>query len=70
MNDERITELLRQSIGRAPERELKHDLWPMMRQRIDQSTLRVSPFDWALIAALIAWFIVFPESIVAVLYHL
>ena len=70
MNDERIRQLLQQSIGGLPEPELRRDLWPAMRERIEQRTLRLSPFDWALIAAVIAMCMIFPESILAILYHL
>jgi len=28
-------------------RELKRDLWPDMRRRLDAQTLRVSRLDWA-----------------------
>ena len=50
--------------------ELKRDLWPDMHRRLDERTLRVSLFDWALIAAVAVWVIVFPEAAVALLYHL
>lgn len=70
MNDERVRQLLQQSIGSLGEAELRRDLWPAMRERIEQRTLRVSPFDWALIAAIIALCVIFPEAIFAILYHL
>jgi hypothetical protein len=69
MTDDRVKELLRASIGRV-DVELKGDLWPEMRRRIDERTIRVSAFDWALIAAVIVWFAMFPEAVLAVLYHL
>lgn len=50
--------------------ELRRDLWPDMRRRLDQRTLRVSLLDWALIAAVVGWIAVFPESALALLYHL
>ena len=54
--------------------ELKRDLWPDMRRRldegIDERTLRVSLLDWALLAAVAAWMIAFPEGVLALLYHL
>lgn len=69
MNEERLKELLR---GTFPDDdvELKRDLWPQMRQRLDQRTMRISAFDWALIAAVLAWSILFPEGMLAILYHL
>ena len=50
--------------------ELKRDLWPAMRRRIEERTIRVSLFDWALIAAVLTWVIAFPEGVLALLYHL
>ena len=50
--------------------ELKRDLWPDLRRRIDERSVRVSIFDWALIAAIVAWAVAFPEGVLALLYHL
>ena len=50
--------------------ELERDLWPDLRRRIDERTVRVSLLDWALIAAIVVWVIVFPEGALALLYHL
>ncbi len=50
--------------------DLKRDLWPDMRRRLETRTLRVSFFDWALIAAVMASVVVFPGAALAVLYHL
>ena len=50
--------------------ELRRDLWPDMRRRLDERTIRVSLLDWALIAAVIAWIAAFPEGALALLYHL
>ena len=50
--------------------ELKRDLWPDMRRRLDERTFRVSLVDWALIAAILATVVAFPESALALLYHL
>lgn len=69
MTDERLKELLRSALD-VNDVELKRDLWPQMRERIDQKTLRVSVFDWALIAAVVASVIVFPQGLIAILYHL
>jgi hypothetical protein len=69
MNDDRMQELLRRAIAPA-ETEPARDLWPDMRRRIDERTLRVSWLDWALVAATLAFCAVFPESILPLLYHL
>ena len=50
--------------------ELKRDLWPDMRRRLDERTLRVSLLDWALLAAVAAWMFAFPREVLALLYHL
>ncbi len=50
--------------------DLKRDLWPDVRRRIDQRSVRVSLLDWALIAAVVAWAVAFPEGLLALLYHL
>jgi hypothetical protein len=69
-NDERIRESLRKSIAPAAERELKRDLWPQMLRRLDQRSLRVPWFDWALVVLLVALFAIFPGVIPVLLYHL
>lgn len=69
MTDDEIQRLLEDALPPAdagPDR----DLWPAMRARLDQQKLRVSPFDWALIAAVLAWIIAFPKELLVLLYHL
>jgi hypothetical protein len=65
-------------------RELDHDLWPKMLQRIDDracdrhwlavlfspSAMSAVPwFDWALLAVVIVGVCIFPKSIPIWLYH-
>ena len=50
--------------------ELRRDLWPDMRQRLDRQTMRVSAFDWALIAVVIVSIALFPQQVLTILYHL
>ncbi len=69
-NDERIRERLRKSIAPAADRELKRDLWPQMLRRLDERSLRVPWFDWALAALLAALILFFPKVIPALLYQL
>lgn len=86
MNEEeqkRIADLVKQSL-RPMNRELTHDLWPQMLQRLDASArdrqwyaALLSPaalssvpwFDWALLAVLIVGVCAFPKSIPIWLYH-
>jgi hypothetical protein len=69
MNDERLQSLLRDAVA-GQDSELKHDLWPAMRTRLAARAIRVSAFDWVLIAASIGWAIVFPDAALTLLYHL
>ena len=70
LNDERIRASLRKSIAPVAERELKRDLWPQMLRRLDERSLRVPWFDWALAALLAALILFFPKVIPALLYQL
>lgn len=70
---ERIEQLLKQSLpptNLQPRAELQRDLWPTMLQRLDQRSLAVPWFDWALLAAVVAGFVLFPSAIPVLLYHL
>ena len=50
--------------------ELRRDLWPQMRARLDERPVAFSRFDWALVAAVLIWIVIFPQSVIALLYHL
>jgi hypothetical protein len=65
-----MNDLLKTALPPVKDLELKHDLWPAMRQRIDERTIRVPIWDWALIAAVLAWVAIFPQAALALLYHL
>jgi hypothetical protein len=75
-----LEELLRRSIPplRDADVELHRDLWPQLKQRLDQENardharqpLRIPWFDWALAALAVAALIFFPAVIPALLYHL
>ena len=65
-----MNELLKSALPPVKDLELKHDLWPAMRQRIDERTIRLPIWDWALIAAVFAWVAIFPQAALALLYHL
>ena len=70
---ERIKQLLRNSLppisGRI-EAELRRDLWPTMLKRLEAGPAAVPWFDWALLAAVVAWLVFFPGAIPVLLYHL
>ncbi len=65
-----MKDLLKSALPPVKDLELKHDLWPAMRRRIDERTIRVPIWDWALIAAVLAWVAIFPQSVLVLLYHL
>lgn len=68
--DERMRDLLKRAVGPAADPELKRDLWPEMRERIERPAIRVPWWDWALAAAVILCCLLFPGVIPAVLHQL
>jgi hypothetical protein len=69
-SDENLRDLVRRAIGPA-DPELKRDLWPRMRARIEETPpARVPWWDWALAAAVAGCLVAFPAAIPALLYQL
>lgn len=69
-NDEKLRNFLRRALPPMPDPELKRDLWPEMLRKLDETPVRASWLDWALIALVMAWFFIFPEAIPGLLYQL
>jgi hypothetical protein len=72
-DQERIRYLLKQSLrptGTHPRATLVRDLWPAMLRRVEQRSVAVPWFDWALLGVLIACLALFPRAIPILLYHL
>jgi hypothetical protein len=67
---EELRKLLQSAIEPLEERELKQDLWPRMLRRLEQQSIRPPWFDWALVALVLIWFLLFPEVIPGLLYQL
>ena len=65
-----VKKLLKGSLPPTRGAELQRDLWPAMLRRLDQRTIRVPWWDWALIATLAAMIFLFPGIIPALLYQL
>jgi hypothetical protein len=63
-----MKELLRGALPPV-DTSLRRDLWPEMQTRLQPSP-RFSRFDWALAAAVLIWIVLFPQSVIALLYHL
>jgi len=68
--DEALKQLLQRAAASAADRELKRDLWPEMRRRLERPPVRIPWGDWALAAALLLCLLLFPQTIPAVLYLL
>jgi hypothetical protein len=69
-HNEKIRELFSKAIPPVADRELQRDLWPQMLRRLDERSLKVPWFDWALAALLAALILFSPEAIPVLLYHL
>lgn len=69
-HDERqIREALRQSFPPV-DTELGRDLWPDVLRRVDAQSPAVPWYDWALIAAMAALLLYFPQLVLVFAYHL
>jgi hypothetical protein len=72
-DEDRIERLLKQSlppISTQSRATLERDLWPAMRRRLEQGSVAVPWFDWALLAAVVVCLALFPRAIPVLLYHL
>jgi hypothetical protein len=68
--DTEIERALRDALPPRDDLELARDLWPEMSERISAAAPgRISWFDWALAAAAILWMLMFPETLLPLLYH-
>jgi hypothetical protein len=72
-DDERMERLLKQSLlptSTQPGATLQRDLWPAMLERLDEASVALPWFDWALLAVVVVWLAIFPRAIPVLLYHL
>jgi hypothetical protein len=65
-----MKKLLKSALPSVRSGELQRDLWPTMLQKLDERTLRVPWWDWALLSAVVAAFCFYPGLLPALLYHL
>ena len=68
--DEALKALLQGAAPIPADRELKRDLWPKMRRRLERPPVHIPWGDWALAATLLLCLLLFPETIPALLYLL
>ena len=62
-----LQNLLKSALPPPVSGELRRDLWPAMRQRLEKEKLTVPWWDWALLAGVAAAFCFFPGLIPALL---
>jgi hypothetical protein len=68
-NDRQIREVLQQSLPRVNP-ELRRDLWPAVRLKLDARPARMPWYDWALIGLCAGVLLFFPRLILFFAYHL
>ena len=68
-NIEEIRDLLKKTLHPVAA-ELPTDLWPRMLSRMDEPQVQLPWFDWAMVALVAIWCLVFPEALLGLLYHL
>jgi hypothetical protein len=68
--NEALKHLLQRAAPGPADRELKRDLWPDIRQRIERPPVRIPWGDLALAATLLLCLLLFRETIPVVLYLL
>ncbi|MGD0628790.1 MAG: hypothetical protein ABR987_05530 [Terracidiphilus sp.] len=68
--EDRMKELLQQSVPPLGEHEPARDLWPTMLHRLDRKPAATPWFDWALLAGLVGIAALFPTAIPVLLYYL
>jgi hypothetical protein len=69
-SDERLRHAVRKTLAPADSAGPSRDLWPELRRRIERQPAPVSRLDWAMLAALLIFVVIFPEGFVTLLYHL
>ena len=68
--DEALKSLLQRAAPGRADRELKRDLWPEMRRRLERPPVRIHLGDWAVAAVLLLCLLLFRAAIPVVLYLL
>jgi hypothetical protein len=67
---EEMKKLLKETLPPVGDAELRRDLWPAMARRLADRPLRVSWWDWVLLAGAAATILFVPGVIPALLYQL
>jgi hypothetical protein len=70
-DQDRIKQLLQQALPPIEgESEPPRDLWPALLRKMDAPPAAPPLFDWALLAAILAFFAFVPNAIPVLLYYL
>lgn len=73
-HDDRELDFIRRQLQSAlpslGDAELSVDLWPRMLRRLDQSPVTFGWFESILVGLIVIPFVIFPELMPALLYHL
>lgn len=72
-NDRELDFIRRQLKGAIPprqDRRLNTDLWPRMLRRMEEPSVTFGLFESLLVALVVLSFVLFPELIPVMLYHL
>jgi hypothetical protein len=70
---ERMQQLLKRTVQPVADQanaELRHDLWPGMRKRLEAKPAAIPWFDWVLAGGVAMWLLFSPKVIPLLLYYL
>ena len=68
--DEALEKLVKRAAGGPADSDLKRDLWPDLRRRLEWQPIQIPWWDWALAAVLLLYLLLIPEIIPVLLYQL
>ena len=69
-DDEKLRGALREVFPPIGDSTPDRDLWPRVLGRLADQRGGVSPLDWGVILAVGLWLMLFPQLILALIYHL
>ena len=69
-DDEKLRGALREVFPPVGDPAPDRDLWPLVLDRLGDRRGGVSALDWGVILALGLWLMLFPQLILALIYHL
>ncbi len=70
LDDRQFSKLIRDAIAPMSEHELQHDLWPQMRQKLNDPGIHLKWFDLVLAFIVVLLCVSVPEAITGLLFNL